>query len=191
MVWMVDQSSNVGLDIQPSPIRIEADREALRTTGQVRLVARIHQLLELLPILRLTYEDSTKTTRYVVSSYCGAILISLSLPHIYQGRVITKGQEIHASVRVMENYMPKAKFHRDMHNIYWDDILGPRRDTGSSRREGINIFVDEDSFRIPEYGQKPYVKPEDRKQGILSGYSGFPRKFFVLFACILINGPGR
>jgi len=90
----------------------------------------VWHLFELMPFRRLSYNDKTHTT---------------SLPHLWKGRVIKKGQKIHASVAFKRNYTPKAKFAHDVKQD-WSNILGKATPENLSWVGGMEDILEFDLF---------------------------------------------
>lgn len=100
-----------------------------------------------MPFRRLSFKNATHLTPYEHLSLRISVLLNLCrMPHLWEGRTITPGQKIHASVALIDGYTPKAKFHSSMKTTTsWSDLL--KAPSGHQRQSDVDIF-DSDSFYL-------------------------------------------
>lgn len=122
MSYMVNQSSIVGLDVTPLGDKLNQDQsEARRPTYSMTWFRWILNSLR-----QLAHKGSVSMTRYVNCVTNSNVSRSNVFSFYIRGRVIKRGQRVHASVCFMpRSYEPKATFAPEIEEeISWSDIVG-------------------------------------------------------------------
>lgn len=170
VLYMVNQSSMVGLDVVPS--NIEWNQKKLKSMTPTDSMNWFYWILEQFPFQRLTYADSESTTWWVIyAALSNLFLISYRMPHMSQGRIIKPGQKVHASFCFMDpkGYTPKATFDPELAGkISWEKIIGVGRIDDTRWADEIEEFIEKDLFDVscvPDLVRKGIAEPENHDWG--------------------------
>ncbi|KAJ7440547.1 hypothetical protein B0H11DRAFT_2352530, partial [Mycena galericulata] len=110
VLWMGNEAQHAGLKLKAS---------------------RVWRVLELLPVKRLSYADSTSV---------------IWRPHLSNGRVVKPEQKIHASVAFIKNYQPKAILPPGTKG--WQDILEKGSRNELSWTDDLRDILEMDLFDL-------------------------------------------